>query len=344
MKQALFEARHAARWSEFETALEGRKPLGEPRAREHGGAATQYAPFPVEEFAARYRELCQHLALARDRHYGPDLVDRLNRLALAGHYALYGARSSGRNAALDFVLAGFPRLVRAEWRYVTLATLLFFGPLVALTFLVQWQPAIAYYLLAPQEIATMQSMYSSSAERLGARAADSDVLMFAYYIWNNVRIGFQTFAGGIAFGLGTLFFLLYNGTVIGAVAGFLTHAGLGQNFWSFVSGHSAMELVAIALSGAAGLRLAHGLVAPGAFSRKQALVRAAQPAVRVMIGAAAMFVIAAFIEGFWSPHRYLPPTGKYAVGIALWVLIAAYFAFAGRGNAGRGSTGAPRAA
>ena len=61
-------------------------------------------------------------------------------------------------------------------------------------------------------------------------------------------------------------------------------------------------------------------------------LEAAQPAVRIMYGAAGMFVIAAVIEGFWSPHRYLPPEGKYAVGIVLWVMILLYFLFAGRGR------------
>ena len=40
--------------------------------------------------------------------------------------------------------------------------------------------------------------------------------MFGFYIFNNVRIGFQTFASGLVFGLGTILYLLYNGVFIGA--------------------------------------------------------------------------------------------------------------------------------
>jgi uncharacterized membrane protein SpoIIM required for sporulation len=314
MKQALFEARFRERWDAFSAYLTSKQP-----------------PFAATEFSARYRELCQHLALARDREYSPDLIDRLNQLALRGHHLLYSARGTESSRLLDFIVAGFPRLVRAEAKYVWLAIALFFGPLIGLTFAVMWQPEIAYYFASPQQLFEMQAMYGDSAERMGPRHADSDVMMFAYYIWNNVRIGFQTFAGGMLFGLGSLFFLLYNGGVIGAIAGYITQAGHGENFWSFVAGHSAMELTAIALSGAAGLRLAHALVAPGQRSRKQALVEATRPAIRMMYGAATMFVVAAVIEGFWSPHRYLPPEGKYAVGIALWLLLIGYFSLGGRG-------------
>ena len=41
--------------------------------------------------------------------------------------------------------------------------------------------------------------------------------MFGFYILNNVSIGFRSFAGGIIFGLGTIFFLVFNGLILGGV-------------------------------------------------------------------------------------------------------------------------------
>jgi uncharacterized membrane protein SpoIIM required for sporulation len=115
-----------------------------------------------------------------------------------------------------------------------------------------------------------------------------------------VRI-FQTFAGGMLAGVGSAWFLGANGVIIGAVAGYLTQAGFGETFWSFVAGHSALELVAIVLSGAAGFKLGLAVIAPGSLSRKAALIAAARPAVRIMYGVAMMFLGAAFVEAFWSP-------------------------------------------
>jgi uncharacterized membrane protein SpoIIM required for sporulation len=161
------------------------------------------------------------------------------------------------------------------------------------------------------------------------------MLMFGYYIWNNVRIGFQTFAGGMLAGVGSAFFLGSNGVIIGAVAGYLTQVGYGETFWSFVAGHSSLELVAIVLSGAAGFRLGLAIVSPGNASRKAALVAAARPAVRLMYGAAVMFFGAAFVEAFWSPTTDFPFTLKIAVGISGWVILLGYLVFAGRGRATR---------
>ncbi|HEY7240736.1 MAG TPA: stage II sporulation protein M [Burkholderiales bacterium] len=317
MKQAPFEAAHAHEWREFEKFLDQPVP----------------PPFPAEEMPARYRRLCQSLALAADRRYSPALVDRLNELALRGHHALYRNRGRQGQRVVEFMLGGFPELVRQEWRLVAAAAALFFGPLLALIGVLQVYPDFVYYLLSPEQIASFHEMYDPASKRLGMREADTNVVMFGFYIWNNVRIGFQTFAGGLAFGVGSIWFLGSNGVVIGAVAGYLTEIGYARTFWSFVAGHSSFELIAIVLSGAAGLRLGLAVIAPGDVSRKAALVAAAKPAVRVMYGAALLFFIAAFVEAFWSPHTAIPFGAKIAAGVAGWMLLGSYFAFAGRARA-----------
>jgi len=323
MKQGPFEAAHAAEWREFEAFTESSgKRKGEP-------------PFDLAEMPERYRRLCQSLALAADRQYSPDLVDRLNHLALRGHHALYAERGRDSRQIVDFLTGGFPALVRREWRLVLVAALLFFGPLLGLIAVLQVWPEFVHYLLAPDQIAAVHQMYDPANHRLGMRDGDSNVLMFAFYIWNNVRIGFQTFAGGLLAGVGSIWFLAANGVVIGAVAGYLTQIGYTQTFWSFVAGHSSLELVAIAIAGAAGLRLGMAVISPGSMSRRAALVAAAKPAVRLMYGAAMMFLAAAFVEAFWSPITEFGFQTKIIAGAAGWAILLGYFLLAGRARATR---------
>jgi len=325
MRQAVFEERYADAWSRIEGWLDRREKPKRADRRQAEPAGLDDAEVP-----RAYRQLCQHLALARDRAYSPDLVDRLNQLALRGHHVLYGARSHRRGRLAQFFLADFPRRVRADWRLVAIAGFAFFGPAVALAAALQAYPDFVHYVLSPRALARLEEMYDPANPRLGMRQADTNVMMFAFYVFNNVKIGFQCFATGLAFGLGSLFYLVSNGVQIGAVAGHLTQAGFGTPFWSFVSGHSAMELTAIVVSGAAGLKLGAALIAPGNLSRRAALVAAARVAVRLVYGAAAMFLAAAFIEAFWSPLTAFPPVTKYTVGAILWALVVGYFLLAGR--------------
>lgn len=41
-------------------------------------------------------------------------------------------------------------------------------------------------------------------------------MMFGFYIFNNISIGFQNFVGGLVFGLGAIYVAVYNGLVIGS--------------------------------------------------------------------------------------------------------------------------------
>ncbi|HSC84016.1 MAG TPA: stage II sporulation protein M [Pseudomonas sp.] len=320
MKQHLFEQRHGADWQGFAQLLE---------SLEKGKVESK----PCEDFAAAYRHICQHLALSEERGYSSHLIDQLQQLAMRGHQQLYRHRSHLGAQIIGFVIAGFPQLVRREWRVILGACLLFFGSLALMGLLTWAFPELIYSLLDPEQVSGMEKMYDPDARRIGRfseRDAGDDWMMFGYYIMNNIGIAFQTFASGLFFGLGSLFFLLFNGLMIGAVAGHLTRLGYSETFWSFVIGHGAFELTAIAFAGAAGLKLGWALLAPGRLPRREALRQAAGQAIQLVAGVILFLIIAAFIEAFWSSMTYTTPTIKYWVGAGLWLLVLAYFVFAGR--------------
>ena len=195
-------------------------------------------------------------------------------------------------------------------------------------------PELVYSLLGVEEISQIRRMYDPAAGNLGRsieRAASEDWVMFGYYIMHNIGIAFQTFASGLLFGLGSAFFLFFNGLTIGTVAGHLTQIGSGGTFWSFVIGHGAFELTAITLAGAAGLQLGWSLIAPGRLTRGEALRLAAGKSVLMIGGVILFLLIAAFIEAYWSSSAVTTAT-KYTVGTLLWLLVLGYLLFAGRGQ------------
>jgi uncharacterized membrane protein SpoIIM required for sporulation len=173
-------------------------------------------------------------------------------------------------------------------------------------------------------------MYSPAARSIGrARTADTDWIMFGFYIRNNIGVAFQCFAGGLFFAVGSLFFLAYNGAMGGAVAGYLTERGMAATFYSFVATHSAFELTAIVLSGAAGLKIGHSLLAPGRLTRVAALVKATEESAIILYGVVVMLLIAAALEAFWSSSSVLPAGVKYAVAAACWTSVIGYLVIQG---------------
>ena len=328
MNELEFEARHDGEWRALEEALPARKKTA---AKEEAAASR----LPAAEVPRRFRRLVAHLALARDRQYRTSLIDRLHALVISAHLSVHGARARRRDSGFarlwHFMTATFPAEARRQWPFLLASGVAFFGPFLGGIAAIQWFPDFVHYIIPAETLAKIQSMYAPGNDRFGAgREADSDLMMFGFYIANNVRIDLQAVAGGIFFGLGTLAALIGNGTFLGAVAGHLTQIGYGDNFWGFVSGHAAPELLGLVLAGAAGLRIGYALVAPGRLTRGAAL-RAVGPSVATLLyGAAMMTVAAAVIEAFWSSRVSIPFGIKIAFGSAMAVITVAYLALGGR--------------
>ncbi|MCQ4315135.1 stage II sporulation protein M [Stutzerimonas zhaodongensis] len=323
MKQSQFQRQHQSEWEAFAKTLD---------ALERG---KQSSAISIAGFPAAYRRICQQLALAQARGYSAQAVNDLQSLAQRGHQQLYRHRSPLLGRLLGFILGGFGRLIRQEWRYIAAASLLFYGSLLGMTVLVLIFPELIYSLVSPDQVAQMEDMYDPDASRLGRfgeRGSSDDWMMFSYYVMHNIGIAFQTFAGGLLFGAGSVFYLLFNGLIIGAIAGHLTGIGYHEPFWSFVIGHGAFELTAITLAGAAGLKLGAALIAPGRLRRTDALRLAARQAVRLIAGATLMLLIAAFVEAYWSSMTYPSALVKYAVGLLLWLMVGLYLLMSGRND------------
>ncbi len=315
MNRDEFVRRHEPTWRRIEDLLDR---LESRRRYEH----------ELAELPALYRRCCHHLALVRRRHYDYGLETRLNRIALRGYHQLYRQRRIAPMRAVRFLAVDFPRLVRAHAGFFWLATALFYGPGLAMAIMVLDQPDSVYALLDAEQLAQFEEMYR--AKPTEERGSESDFEMFGFYVLNNVGIAFRTFAGGLFAGLGTLFFLVFNGLYLGAVFAHLTHLGVADNLLSFVVGHGSFELTALVIAGVAGLRLGAAVVAPGRRNRGEALRLAGPVCVQLVLGVAAMLIAAAFIEAFWSSTAWISATGKQVIGGMLWILVASYLGFGGR--------------
>ncbi len=322
MKREPFIAARKQRWARLESLL----------AALRTGRRDGLERDALHELPRLYRQACQDLALARRRMYGRELVQRLNQMALRGREQLYRPSSRYLHEVAQFFGVDFPRLVREEWRLFWICSLLFAAPLVAVAVTANKRPDLLYAVMDPESLERFEEMYAPDGATSSGRGVGDNVRMFAFYVRNNVGIDFQIFASGLVFGIGSILSLIYNGVHFGAVAGHFVAIGYEQQLFTFVAGHSSWELVAMVIAAVAGMRLGSLLVAPGRRSRARALVEDAPRCLRLLLGAAAMTFLAAFIEGFWSAQP-LPGTLKYVVGALMWTLVIVYLWLGGRRRA-----------
>ncbi|WP_230661626.1 stage II sporulation protein M [Psychrobacter sp. I-STPA10] len=333
MKQQQFEAQHQQLWQRFDILLanKGQNNVTMPQVSSSSQSPLQSAS--SYEFIRQYRIICQHYALAKQRHYSPQLVQSLHDKVMAGHQLLYRRRGHVWSKMYHFYSYSFPVQLRAHANLFWLSLACFLVPAILMGWACFEHSDMLYSIMPDDQVRMMEEMYNPANEMVGrdsSRRSDTDIAMFGYYIQNNIGIDFQIYGMGLFAGLGTLLSLVYNGLVIGGVAGHLSGIGYGETFWTFVAGHSSFELTAAVISGAAGLRLAQSLFMPANYRRMDAFKIAGKQSIELLIGAASMTFIAAFIEAFWSSSNVIPDTVKYIVAALLWIMVLSYLLLAGK--------------
>ena len=290
-------------------------------------------PVSIARAATIYRAVSSDLMRAQAAGYSPDVIALLDGLAARAHNTLYSAPPYRMRAVWELVAADFPRTLRRHARFFALAVALFVLPGVLGFAGAMRSRAFALQILPAESVEQMEEAY---AEGFGkGRKAGVNTFMTGFYVFHNVGIAFQCFAIGVLFGLGSVFFLVYNGLTIGAVAGLVTAAGHGRNLLTFTCTHGAFELTAIVIAGTAGIVMGYALVDTRGRTRLGSLQARAREIVYLVVGAALMLLVAAGIEGFWSPSG-LPDRVKWGGAIVAYLLVISYLTFAGRSGQARG--------
>lgn len=327
MRQLVFEERYRDFWQNFEHDLR----LLEQKKQTPSNDLT-------DNFVQNYRTLCQHLALALERHYSGGLTDYLQFLCERGHKILYAdQKTTFWDGFIKFITHGLPQTVRRQKKLVIWGHALFYLPLLLAALLTALMPEQSQNIIGLDQGPTAAMSFEEMRERYeeaSNREMAHNFIMTAYYIWNNIGIAFRVFASGLLFGFGTAYITIFNGWVIGGVMGYMVHAPSGPAFFSFVGAHGAFELTGIVLAASGGLRLGLSLLMPGMLSRRDALRVQGSQAAQLICGAFLLLFIAAFVEGFWSPITSLPMALKYLVAAVLWIAVYAYLCLAGRQKAG----------
>ena len=137
--------------------------------------------------------------------------------------------------------------------------------------------------------------------------------MFFAITINNIRVSFLCFILGIFGTLGTIILLLYNGIMLGSFQYFFYAKGLFVESFLTIWIHGTIEISAIIIAGAAGIVLGNGLLFPKTYTRATSLQISAKRAVRIVVGALPLFVIAGFLESFVTRLTELPTIVKLLI-------------------------------
>jgi uncharacterized membrane protein SpoIIM required for sporulation len=135
-----------------------------------------------------------------------------------------------------------------------------------------------------------------------------------------------------------VWFLANNAISVGATGGMMAAHGHLDVFLQLIAPHGLLELTAVFVAGAAGLRIFWTWVDPGPRTRGTALAQESRALFTVAIGLVGVLAVSGLIEGFVTGSA-LPWAVKVGIGIVALVAFWTYTLVLGRRAVRAGHTG-----
>ncbi|MFL6575378.1 MAG: stage II sporulation protein M, partial [Povalibacter sp.] len=151
-----FEQQYQQDWETLESLLKVLRASRRKETKEISGS----------DFAALYRRVCEHLALARARAYPAYITDRLDQLTHDAHQVIYQRREFGFARLKALIAYEIPQAVRKQSTYVWIATAVFVLPTLIIGLLVYFRPELILSVVDPATASDFERMYSPDAESI----------------------------------------------------------------------------------------------------------------------------------------------------------------------------------
>jgi uncharacterized membrane protein SpoIIM required for sporulation len=287
----------------------------------------------VDELVDLYQRVSTHLSMVRTVSTDSVLIGRLSGLVAQARSVVTGAHAPLWSEFVRFWTVSFLVVAYRGWRWWlgTAVAFLFVVALIAIW--VSGNPEVQSSLKTPTEIQELVN------HDFASYYSEHPAASFGLQVWvNNSWVTFLCIACAILLGIPIPFLLFQNALNLGVIAGFMFDAGKADIFLGLLTPHGLLELTAVFLAGAAGMRLGWTVVSPGNRPRGQALAEQGRAVVAVAVGLVGVLLVAGLIEALVTPSP-LPTYVRIGIGVAAEIAFLAYVFHFGRKAAGAGETG-----
>ncbi len=273
----------------------------------------------VERLAAAHRRVVADFAWARTAFPGTPAERRLRELAFTGHRLLAAREAPLRERAASYFLDSFPRAFAEAHRERAAALAIMVAGGVFGMVLATYDEAAAAWFIGEESLANLRrgEMWTDHLTSVAPGGAVS-----GFIARNNMTVALFAWMGGAVGGIVTLYVLALNGVMLGAVIAACSRYDTLDRLFAFIPAHGVLELYVISVAGAAGLRLAAGVIVAGPRPRAVTAAEAGRSSLALAAGVLPWLLLLGAVEGFISPLE-LPFVVELAIGVALLGLFLA---------------------
>lgn len=287
----------------------------------------------VDELVDLYQRVSTHLSVARSASGDPVLVGRLSALVARARSVVTGAHAPLFSEFVRFFTVSFPVVAYRAWRWWLATAVVFFVVSALIAAWVAGNPEVRSALSTPAEIEALVNT------DFAAYYSENPAASFALRVWlNNAWVAAQCIAFAILLGIPIPWVLFGNAANLGVVSGLMIDAGKADVLFGLLTPHGLLELTAVFLAGAVGMRLGWTVISPGDRPRSQALAEQGRAVVSVALGLVVVLLLSGLIEALVTPSP-LPTAARIGIGVAAEVAFLAYVVHFGRRAYAAGETG-----
>lgn len=287
----------------------------------------------VDELVDLYQRVSTHLSMVRSASADPVIVGRLSGLVARARSAVTGAHAPLWSEFTRFWTVSFPLVAYQTWRWWLSTAIVFFAVAGLIGVWVAGNPEVQSAIGTPTDIARLVN------EDFASYYSENPAGSFALRVWiNNSWVAAQCIAFAIVLGIPIPYVLFQNAANLGVTGGLMFNADKGDVFLGLLTPHGLLELTAVFLAAAAGMRLGWSVVAPGDRPRGQVLAERGRAMIPVAVGLAVVLLVSGLIEALVTPSPF-PTFVRIAIGVAAEVAFLAYVVHFGRRAERAGETG-----
>jgi uncharacterized membrane protein SpoIIM required for sporulation len=274
----------------------------------------------ADEFVELYGQAATDLSTVRSSAPVPSLVAELSTLVARARGRTTGTRRFGTADISRYFLVTFPLVVyRARW-WVLAVAVGFIGVSVGLGVYITAHPDVQLALATP---ARAQQLVNQDFE---SYYSSSPAGSFAARVWtNNAGVAAISLAFGGLLGIPVLYVLWANASNVGVVGALMATGGRLDLFFGLILPHGLLELTAVFVAAALGLRLGWTWIAPGPRTRVQAFSEEGRSTISAVVGLTVTLLVSGVIEAFVTPSG-LPTWARIGIGV---VALAAFIGYVG---------------
>jgi uncharacterized membrane protein SpoIIM required for sporulation len=313
-----FVLAHRPMWDRLEYLVKHRRGLTGPE---------------VDELVDLYQRVSTHLSMVRSASNDSVLVGRLSTLVARARSAVTGAHAPLWSEFARFWTVSFPVVAYRAWRWWLGTAIVFFIVAAAIGLWVAGSPEVQATIGTPREIDELVNHEFASYYR------ENPAGSFALQVWvNNSWLSAQCIAFAVLLGIPIPYVLFQNAANLGVAAGLMFDAGKGGIFLGLLAPHGLLELTAVFLASAAGMRLGWSVISPGHRPRTQVLAEQGRAVVAVAVGLVGVLLVSGLIEALVTPSP-LPTFLRVGIGVMAEAAFLTYIVYFGRKGIAAGESG-----